>query len=973
MLVGVLALIIYFSVHFAKKEKIELQGNTHLSFELRANPNEKLVIINETTHQNANLVLPTIYVPKGNRLVASYQPNYVVQMPFPTSAGQIYTFVPPASNFGASVKVVFEPKEIFTIPFYVRLFRDGGTVFFKSVLIDGTLFWLPGLSANSTSRVTNLVTQTPESLGGDFNPLDPYSWLSFLGGGMVENVGYQLLEPLLSIFGIEGNNQNQINYDEEVKVFELVQQLVKDVASDFNNLYQDNVNLLISNVNDGFNNTNNNINATLGYPQTANNLFYDYAQLSDPNALYSQTSPVLTYRQIINAGISGDGAAGGLAAAYANTRNLLGTYSNFSNFAGTNPSGQWIYYLQQLHNLVAAGQLLGQYDTQTFAEPDPKGFKPPFLSTNISAMQNDLKEYLPNGYDLWYTYLQTYLNNIVITNTSMQVQINDGYRYLNECPNNQYFAWCSAFIQCPPSLEEGNYAGFLAGITNPPVTCDVYQNCNVNLFHIVNNNDPLLQIPVASAGFPTNSNYLVLANDPQAVQTTPPNIIGSPDGQGGWTCQPSITQDQLAEARSYASDYLINYFGNPVQVLEIFAQIGGLSCTSYFSNSIYSYTSCVTLSAPSYQNAVRGFPFGPSRFSASSILDEVGVNLMESNLYSVSQNMTTKYYNETYQIAGFDGNLEQYYSSSIFEQFADWDNICCPVGTVNVSSAFFGSVSESVGGGNAPPNLGNRKLKCYGTTTSNNISQSVFLDTASTCKIIVPGTDLVTASGPVLVDRTFIGGNGYPALKYQTLNPQIDSALSAVNVGVGIFECLCGVGNKQGQPTPGCPGLYTNTTCYPNKMSLQFVIPSSWNAKPFPTIQNIYRSQFYMTDGYTEVPVNINYDGTNGCPSYGTNSSSPYIFSFTECYIQNPSYAQGLLGACVNLSATANKSTFTTGDTITIEDYEMIIEGTVFNGSLCPSDNFSIKGAESQSYYSAFASLQLPVSSWTLLYYPNII
>jgi len=955
--------------HFQKDKKIVLQGTTHLSFELNANSNEKLVLINET-HQNTNLVLPTLYVPKGNRLVSSSQPNYVVRMPFPTAPNQVYTFVPPASNFGASVIVTFEPKNIFTVPFVVRLFKDGGTVIFRSVNVGGIYYWRPFLTPNSTSRLTNLVTAS--SGLGDNGPITPFGLLSEIMKGMLQNVGWGLLSELESLFGIQ--DQNQITYEIDQQIFQLLQNIASEINSDFTALVQDGVNATISDVNDGFNSVINLTNFYLGFPQTPINTFYDYGQGADPNALFSTTTPVQTYRQIINTGKVADD---GLIQVYTNTKNLLDTYTNFTNFQGPNPSGQSLYYIQQLHNLISAGQQLAMYDTSSYQlGPTPKGFYPPWLSENILQLQTDLLKYLPNGYNLWNQFLQSYQNNIVVYPIALGVYISDG-EVSDYCTITAYepFYWCSLMVN---GCEDGTYTGWDVGVKNPPLYDDGLGNGTVILENIMNTNDPLFQIPVASAGFPPNN---IVFNPPSPAPTnipftppilpTPPNIIGTPDGLGGWTCQPTITQEQLAEARNYATNYLINYFGNPTQVLDIMAQIGGLSCTSIYSNSIYITTSCTTLTTPSYQGAVRGTPFGSLRFSASSLLDQIGVNLMESNLYSVSQNTTTKYFNETYPISGFDGNLKQYYSSSIFEQFVDWNNICCPVNTVNVSSAFFGSVSESVGGGNVPATLGERKFKCYGTTTSNNLSSSIFLDTASSCKPIVPGMDLVSSTGPVLVDKTFIGGNGFPALKYQTLNPQINSALSAIDVGV--IECLCGIGNLEGVPTPGCPGLYTNTTCYPNKMSLQFVVNSSWNAKPFPTIQNIYRSQFFMTDGYTTVPVNINYDGTNGCPSYGTNSSSPYIYSFTSCYISNPNYKQGLLGACVNLSATVNKSTFTTGDKITIEDWEMIIEGTQLTGGFCPSDNYSSQGAASQSYYSAFASLQLPVQSWTLLYYPNFV
>lgn len=979
-----------YGIHYSKnKNPIVLRGTTHLSFELSAFANEKRVIINET-HLNTDLVLPSLYLPKGNRFIGGTSPNYIVQMPFPTSAGQTYTFIPPLSNFNSTVKVSFEPKNIFTIPFYVRLLKDGGVVSFVSVNINGTLFWRPSITPTSTSLYSNLVTNQNLTNG---SPITPGSVLASIFEGMFSELGYGILGFFESLFD---TGQNQIDYTS--LIFSELKQIVNDINSEFATQNQVTVDGYINSANSGFASVYSATNQFLGFPKTPNNTFLDYGQGSDPNALYSISTGVSweTYRQLF----TDPANPARLTQVYTTLTLLLDEYRNISNFPTINNSGQWPYYLSALRSLVSAGQQLAMFDTLTYNEGAvEKGFYPPWYSNAILQLQTDLANYLPYGYDLWNLYLQSYMNNITVLTSSGLVQEYANGRY--ECPkddNSQWLAWCSFLINCSGDPEAGLvYQGFEAGIQFPPITCsDEYDTyCVASLQHIVNNNDPMLQIPVSSNGFPTNVNletllpYFPLYSSPVVAGPsgpTPPNIIGTPDGLAGWTCQATITQDQLQEARLYAREYIQNYFGNPIQALDAIASIGGLTCTTY-SNA---KTSCTALPGPPYLGSYVGTPFGESRFSASSFLDQVGVNLMESNFYSVTQDYTTKYYNETYKIAGFDGQLQQNYSSSIFESFTNWDNICCPVGTSQVKSAFFGSVSESVGGAEVPATLGARKLKCYGPTVSNNVSFSVFLDTASECKVILPGVDLVSATNPILVDETIIGGNMFPAAKYQALNPSIDSALSGIIIsppasvptgyplGTSTFNCLCGVGNLQGEPVPDCPGLYTNTTCYPNKMSLQFVVPASWDGKPFPTYKNVYRSQFYMTDGYTQVPVNINYDGTSGCPSYGTNSSSPYIFSFSQCYISNPSYTQGLLGACINLSLTTDKSTFTTGDIITIEDWEMITQGLPFvpgPGKYCPSDNFTSSGAAVQQYASAFASFgpsPPPPESWTLLYYPNV-
>jgi hypothetical protein len=993
-LIGVITLIVIYSIHYAKNKNPLpiLKGTTHLSFELSAFANEKRVIINET-HLNTNLVLPSLYLPKGNRLIGGAQPNYIVQMPFPTSAGQTYTFIAPLSNFNASVKVSFEPTNIFTIPFYVRLIKDGGTVNFVSVNVNGTFLWEPSVTATSAIPYLNLVTTNV--LG---NPFSVGGALSSIFEGMLSELGYGILGFFENLFD---TGQNQIDYTS--LIFKELQQIVNDINSEFATQNQVIVDGYINSANTGFADVFSATNQFLGFPQTPNNTFLDYGQGSDPNALYSISTGVSweTYRQLF----TDPANTARLTQVYTTLTLLLDEYRNISHFPSTNNSGQWPYYLSALRSLVSAGQQLAMFDTLTFNEgPVEKGFYPPWYSNKISQLQNDLANYLPYGYDLWIQYLQSYMNNITILTSSELVQnYTDGEFSCPTDNNSQWLAWCSFLIECtgdplipPPNPNTSiKYNGFGAGINYPPLTC--YNDgiaCVASLQHIVNNNDPMLQIPVSSNGFPTNVNLETLepyfsagVSSPVVAGPsgpTPANVIGSPDGLGGWTCQATITQDQLQEARLYARDYIKNYFGNPIQALDAIASIGGLTCTTYSDAN----TSCTALPGPPYLGSYVGTPFGESRFSASSFLDQVGVNLMESNFYSVTQDYTTKYFNETYKIAGFDGQLRQNYSSSIFQSFTDWDNICCPVGTSQVKSAFFGSVSESVGGANVPPTFGARKLKCYGPTVSNNVSFSYFLDTASECKVISPGVDLVSATNPVLVDDTIIGGNMFPAAKYQALNPSIDSALSAIVIspppsvpagtplGTSTINCLCGVGNLQAPPTPDCPGLYTNTTCYPNKMSLQFIVPASWDGIPFPTYKNVYRSQFYMTAGPTTIPVNINYDGVDGCFSYGTNSTSPYIFSFSGCYLDNPSYSQGLLGACVNLSLTTDKNTFTTGDTITIEDWEMITQGIPFvAGGFCPSDNFTSSGAAVQQYASAFASFgpsPPPPESWTLLYYPNV-
>lgn len=607
-------------------------------------------------------------------------PNSTIFLPSATSLNQTLTFLPMAEtnpNSGLQAKLVGQLAD----DYFLR-FSNMQT---PAVLVsepDG----LGGFQWIRTSLSTsNLLTP---SEGGGFLPDELSSLVNFFTqlseyGGALESL-YDIVQEWLNGDPPPAITDQSI-IDDVTQVIEtfIVQQQAAELQTNWDNLQ---------------------IPLAITIPTTVSSLgldkdYRDSSPLGDPHGVLAGGEASRATVYTLSSGLAdADGATGTYT--FANTMIQFSDALNFSNTTGqpTQPSEYWMTYAQAIGYYIYMIQLAALYDN-SFGVGST--YPSPWTSARLQQAQDFLagdavaNVGLAHAYELYYQFLN-------------QFQANFAWE---EVPTTQSSFQCSenyCYKQCIVPLNPP----FRVGCTNGPP-----------FYSLVNNNGPKLSPPNAP-------------NTPScAFGTVPSNVVGSADGQATYTCQTSTDSAALALIRQSYTEWLENFLGSPRQMLDAFAQVAGLSCTSQTNNTSWTCTKLPSTYVEGASTITSGFWFGRDNGSASTSLTQNGVHLYCSVPTSVTM-LTQVRENYLFEVQSFST-----FSQSAFDNWNPsftTDGGCCPFNTSAIRTCWEGSITESVGSQSAGV-LGRRDFWCVTDSVNNNVTTSTDAVRVSPCGVaIVP-------------------------------------------------------------------------------------------------------------------------------------------------------------------------------------------------------------------------------------------
>ena len=381
---------------------------------------------------------------------------------------------------------------------------------------------------------------------------------------------------------------------------------------------------------------------------------------------------------------------------FANTMIQYANALNFSNTSGqpTQPSEFWLAYAQSIAYYIYMIQLAALYDT-SFGVGST--YPAPWTSARLLQAQEFLAGQatpsagLAQAYELYYQFRNQFQANIAWE----EVPADD--------VGDSYCLTRTIIPSDPPQIE--------------------YDGCAIEpipFYSIVNGNGSKLQPPPGG-------------NIPAcAVADVPSNVVGSADGQGQYTCQTATDSAALDFVRTSYTVWLEQLFGNPLGMLDSFARVTGLSCSSFSSNVEWSCTALPSTFVENGKTITSGFWFGVDNGSASSSLSADGVHLHCSTATSVTMLTSVFYDSFTFEVESFST-----FSQSAFD---DWNPSfttnggCCPPNTTAIRTCWEGSITESVGSQSSGV-VGRRKFWCVTDTINNNVT------TSTDAALVIPCVD----------------------------------------------------------------------------------------------------------------------------------------------------------------------------------------------------------------------------------------
>ena len=474
--------------------------------------------------------------------------------------------------------------------------------------------------------------------------------------------------------------------------------------------------------------------------KTGNNLIeYGTGQYADPDMLLSNSNyDSLVSRDYLTKGVFGYSGCGTLSTAkfcepIRTFETILQIYTSndfanqFQDPATADLSSQWPFYIQVLQKYITTLQQMAQNNSQEYGDgtlvtPWQIALGDTGSTTN---MINTLTSYLPLAYKMYNSYVQKYLNNIVIDSQSSnctEEPVGDPPSYITTCYDN-YCEWgngpsydCNPLNFPSPSFNNDNVFYTIIN-TNGVMSNSTFTKMDTG--YTGTNIDPISGIVLPpDSFFSATSSWTSCGVFPgwnyNATTFTGVDLL-FPATVGSYFCMTdsSLASASLAQARNDALPWLHEYNGKPFDLLDSMASMAGVTCSQSLdgNGSLTGIWTCTPTNQTYTEGTVTvqsGYLFGKTDGLPGPLMSERGTMLDLSIPTSITLN-----YN-----AVMPGGLPSYtngfpFDSSNFSS-SGWFSIssqsCCPSMTTAVYGGTKLSISESLGDIEYP--VKSRQLYC---------------------------------------------------------------------------------------------------------------------------------------------------------------------------------------------------------------------------------------------------------------------